>query len=165
LTGKIAGADDPTEPAPVVALEGITKRFGATLALKNVSLHVAGGEALALLGENGAGQESRMGRDAGTARVQWLADALVDVDVPAGLPQQVHSKEPTERAADNKSAALGLVGTMVRHTRRSDVAHRELVTYARSPYVIVPNACCTESGVIGCAASPTMPVCRDAYPN
>ena len=42
----------------LVAFEGVTKRFGGTTALSNVSLNLAAGEILALLGENGAGKST-----------------------------------------------------------------------------------------------------------
>ena len=44
--------------AKLVAFEHITKRFGGTTALSDVSLELAAGEVLALLGENGAGKST-----------------------------------------------------------------------------------------------------------
>ena len=45
-------------PDPVLRLEGITKRFGPLVANDAVSLALARGEILALLGENGAGKST-----------------------------------------------------------------------------------------------------------
>jgi len=50
----------PAEPdsAPVLALEGVSKSFGAVRALQDVSLRLYPGQAHALAGENGAGKST-----------------------------------------------------------------------------------------------------------
>ena len=43
---------------PVLALQGVTKSFGAVQALFEVDFHVAPGEVMALVGDNGAGKST-----------------------------------------------------------------------------------------------------------
>ncbi len=46
--------------APLLAMRGVAKRFGPTVALAGVDLEARGGEILAVLGENGAGKSTLM---------------------------------------------------------------------------------------------------------
>ncbi|HWG25060.1 sugar ABC transporter ATP-binding protein [Actinospica sp.] len=59
---------DPEPRAPVLALEGVSKSFGAVRALRSVSLQLFGGEAHALAGENGAGKSTLIKTLAGVYR-------------------------------------------------------------------------------------------------
>jgi L-arabinose transport system ATP-binding protein len=50
----------PEDDRPLLALDGISKRFGTVQALEDVSLSFRSGEVLALVGENGAGKSTMM---------------------------------------------------------------------------------------------------------
>jgi D-xylose transport system ATP-binding protein len=43
---------------PLLELRGVTKTFGAVVALNNVDFHVAAGQVMALVGDNGAGKST-----------------------------------------------------------------------------------------------------------
>ncbi len=48
------------ERSPLLVMDRIAKRFGATLALREVTMEAFGGETVALIGENGAGKSTLM---------------------------------------------------------------------------------------------------------
>lgn len=82
----------PMRDAPLVlSLRGLTKRFGALLAVDAVDLDLARGEILALLGENGAGKTTLMNMlfghylpDAGSVEVAGADGVLAPL--PLGQP-------------------------------------------------------------------------------
>jgi len=75
-----------TPTVPTLAVRNATKRFGAVLALDDVSLEVRGGEVLALLGDNGAGKSTLIKCISGVHR---LDTGSIEVD---GEP--VHMTNP-----------------------------------------------------------------------
>jgi ribose transport system ATP-binding protein len=55
---SVVDSIDPTSGAPILVLEKLDKRFGATHALKSVDLAFEEGEIHAIVGENGAGKST-----------------------------------------------------------------------------------------------------------
>jgi ABC transporter DrrB family efflux protein len=82
--------------APAVGVEGVTKRFGATVALAGVDLEVAEGTVYGLLGPNGAGK---------TTLVRVLATLLT----PDAGRAQVFGRDVVHEAAAVREL-LGLTG-------------------------------------------------------
>ena len=76
----------PAAPKPLLSMSAITKRFPGVIALSDVSLSLAAGEVLALMGENGAGKSTLMKilggaqpPDGGTISVDGQPVALTSV--------------------------------------------------------------------------------------
>src|SRR3954463_9133437 len=60
---------------PVLALRGVSKRFGAVQALTDVELEVHAGEVIALVGDNGAGKSTLVKTIAG---VHPIEDGVIE---------------------------------------------------------------------------------------
>ncbi|RYB01898.1 sugar ABC transporter ATP-binding protein [Lichenibacterium ramalinae] len=86
-----ASPDAPAEPAaavPVLALQKLDKRFGATHALKAVDLDFAPGEIHAIVGENGAGKSTLIKLLTGVHRRSGGELLWEGRPVPLGSPQE-----------------------------------------------------------------------------
>ena len=131
--------------APALALEGITKRFGAVLALDDASITVRPGTIHALLGENGAGKSTLMRiafgmlpPEAGVVRVDGtvrrFASAREAIDAGLGMVHQHFSLVPALTVTEN--VALGGRGRFDR--ARVDALVRR--TGAATGLVLDPDA-------------------------
>lgn len=110
-----------------LSLQGITRRFGATLAVDDVSLDVSSGEFLTLLGDSGCGKTTLLRivagftqADAGTV---WCDRADITHMPPAsrsmGFVFQSYALFPTKTVAGNIGFALKIAGRP-----RADIAAR-----------------------------------------
>lgn len=87
----------PEAPAAAVLLRGISKRFGAVQANRNVTLEVARGAIHGIVGENGAGKSTLMSILYGFYRADE-GEILID-----GRPVEIHSSR------DAIAAGIGMV--------------------------------------------------------
>jgi simple sugar transport system ATP-binding protein len=102
-------ASPPAEaPREVLRLEGVTKRFGSLVANDAISLTLARGEVLALLGENGAGKSTLVSilfghyvADAG--RIEAFGRTLPPGDTRAALAAGIGMVHQHFTLADNLS--------------------------------------------------------------
>src|SRR3954454_3514836 len=89
-----------------VRLEGVTKRFGAVTALEGLSLHVAPGEVVAVVGTSGCGKSTLLELVCGLLE----PDAGTVASAPAVLMPQRDLLLPWLRALDNAALALRIAG-------------------------------------------------------
>ncbi len=80
------------DPAPLLRLGGITKRFPGVTALADVSLDVRAGEVLGLLGENGAGKSTLLKIVSGAQRPDTGTISWQGAPVHLGSPHQAQAR-------------------------------------------------------------------------
>lgn len=83
-------------PEAMVQLDAVTKRFGTHVALHDLSLEIAPGECLALLGHNGAGKTT-------------LMKLLLGLTVPSAGKVRVMSRNPTDSASRQNRNQIGFL--------------------------------------------------------
>jgi ABC-type sugar transport system ATPase subunit len=76
---------------PILAVEGVTKRFGPNEVLKNVTLSIGAQEIRAICGENGAGKSTLVKVLTGVHQVDG-GSVVVDGE-PTSIPSPLHAQE------------------------------------------------------------------------
>ena len=117
----------PAERAPLLELRQVAKRFGAADVLKNISLNIASGEFLTLLGESGSGKTTLLRLIAGFEQPSsgeiWMSGERLDVLPPykrrVNTVFQNYALFPHLSAYDN--VAYGL---RVKNTPTSEIGAR-----------------------------------------
>ena len=78
------------DAAPAIEVEGLSKRFDATVALDDVAFSIPQGEIRALIGENGAGKSTLVKILAGLVREDTGSIRVFGEDVSIGRPARAH---------------------------------------------------------------------------
>jgi ABC-type Fe3+/spermidine/putrescine transport system ATPase subunit len=131
--GKDRGAAAPAGTAPLLALAGIERRFGATAALAGIDLAVQPGELLTLLGPSGSGKTTLLKAVAGIDPPDRGSITLAGRDITAltpakrniGMVFQHYALFPHMNAGANIAFPLamrGLERELIRHKVASALA-------------------------------------------
>src|SRR5260370_27898319 len=91
---QVAAGQGAGHRVPVLQLRGISKRYGAVVALQGIDLDVAAGEVVGLVGDNGAGKSTLVKIVAGTEHAD-AGELVFD-----GAPRRV--------ASPHDAVALGI---------------------------------------------------------
>jgi ABC-2 type transport system ATP-binding protein len=141
----------PASAATVIAAEGLTKRYGNTSAVDNVSFDIKKGEVFGLLGPNGAGKTTTILMMLGLTEISSGRIQVLGYD-PARQPLQVKRRVgylPDSvgfydqlSAVENLSYTAKLMGLplkerrlrieqALKRVRLDDVAHKRVSTFSR----------------------------------
>jgi branched-chain amino acid transport system ATP-binding protein len=123
-TGGLPAGDTGASARPLLAIDGLTKRYGALVAVDNVSMQVADGEVRAVIGPNGAGKTTLFHLITGVVKPTTGRVRFADHDITGrtahqicqrGLSRtfQLTSLFPEMSARDN-----AMLAAQARHPRR-----------------------------------------------
>jgi branched-chain amino acid transport system ATP-binding protein len=123
--------------APLLALDGVAKRYGGLTAVDNVSLTLPGGGVTALIGPNGAGKTTLFSLVAGSeapsaGRVLFQGEDVTrlaaNVRATRGIGRTFQITQPFAGMSVRENVA---VGAYLRHPRRDDALARARVVAER----------------------------------
>ena len=151
----------PRDPAPVVAARGLRKRFGDTVALDGIDLHIDAGRIVGLIGPNGAGKTTALnamlglasyegelrvlGRDPWGDRASLMQDVSFIADV-AVLPRWIRVSQLLDYVAavhprfDRARAGTFLDRTTIRGTSRVKELSKGMVAQLHLAIVMAIDA-------------------------
>lgn len=136
MSAIVGGAARAPEPAGILQVADLCKRWGSTQVLRNVSLSLAAGEKHAVIGPNGAGKSTLFDLVSGLERVSSGRVMLRGQDITGFAPHrinrlglsrsfQVSNVFPTLSVFDNlRCAALRASGAGYAFWRRLSRTHR-----------------------------------------
>ena len=116
-------------------MQGVSKRFGATVALQDVGIEVASGQVLALVGENGAGKSTLMkvlsGAIKADAGQMWLDGELYNPGNPldarqAGVAMIYQELSLTPHMSVQENIMLGMEPSRMGIVRWKEVRRRAI---------------------------------------
>src|SRR6202166_1489358 len=85
-----AGTDDAVSRGSVVSIRNVAKHFGKSIVLRDISLDVAEGEFLTILGESGSGKTTLLriiaGFETASAGEVWMGQERLDLQPPYRRP-------------------------------------------------------------------------------
>ncbi len=120
----------PGGPTPLLALRGLTVRYGAIQALGDVNLELHSGELVALLGANGAGKSTTLRAvsrlvDAAAGSVEWKGQTLASLSTEATVRLGIGHCPEGRRVLARQSVATNLeLGAFLR--RDAKAIHADL---------------------------------------
>lgn len=120
----------PGGPTPLLALRGLTVRYGAIQALGDMNLELHSGELVALLGANGAGKSTTLRAisrlvDAAAGSVEWKGRSLASLATEATVRLGIGHCPEGRRVLARQSVATNLeLGAFLR--RDAKAIHADL---------------------------------------
>ncbi|MEV5413745.1 ABC transporter ATP-binding protein [Thermopolyspora sp. NPDC052614] len=126
MSDGVVESEKPQDGFDALRMEGVTRRFGNAVALRELDLTIAGGEFIALLGPSGCGKSTALNCLAGLLPLSggsiWLDDRRIDTLPPErrgfGMVFQNYALFPHLSVRKNVGFGLSIRGVGKAETRR-----------------------------------------------